>query len=184
MKKIFYSIIAAAAIFTGCNREIILQKGTGSLAIDLSCKSDMNEVQSKATDEDITSISDFEGKTVAFESSSAGQTYVDGIAANVNKKGVSAQMDALLSVKAGTADFAVVDVLLAQSVAGKDDYASLAINEGIEIPGEYYAVGFKKGSELTSKINELFVKYAEDGYLVELATKYGLQNSIITDYGK
>lgn len=53
MKKIFYSIIAAAAIFTGCNREIILQKGTGSLAIDLSCKSDMNEVQSKATDEDI-----------------------------------------------------------------------------------------------------------------------------------
>ena len=138
----------------------------------------------KATDADITSISDFEGKTVAFESSSAGQTFVDGITANVNKDGVPAQMDALLRVKAGTADFAVVDVLLAKSVAGKGDYASLAINEGIEIAGEYYAVGFKKGSELTAKINELFVKYAEDGYLLELATKYDLQNYIITDYEK
>lgn len=138
----------------------------------------------KANEADITSIADFGGKTVAFETSSAGQTYVDGIEANINKKGVTAQMDALLSVKAGTADFAVVDVLLAESVAGKGDYASLAINEGIEIAGEYYAVGFRKGSELTSKINELFVKYAENGYLVELANKYGLQNSIITDYGK
>lgn len=136
----------------------------------------------KAADANITAISDFEGKTVAFESSSAGQTYVDGIAANINKDGVPAQMDALLRVKAGTADFAVVDVLLAQSVAGKGDYDSLAINEGIEIPGEYYAVGFKKGSELTAKINELFVKYAEEGYLLELAAKYDLQNYIITDY--
>ena len=138
----------------------------------------------KATEADITSTSGFEGKTVAFENSSAGQTYVDGITANVNKKGLTAQMDALLSVKAGTADFAVVDVLLAKAIVGNGDYASLAINEGVEIPGEYYAVGFKKGSELTSKINELFIKYAENGYLVELATKYDLQNDIITDYGK
>ena len=138
----------------------------------------------RASEANITSQADFEGKTVAFESSSAGQTYVDGINAKVNKKGVSSQMDALLSVKSGTADYAVVDVLLAKSVTGKGDYATLAINEGIELSGEYYAVGFKKGSELTAQINELFVKYAENGYLVELATKYGLQNSIITDYGK
>lgn len=136
----------------------------------------------KATVADITSADGFEGKTVAFESSSAGQTYVDGITANLNKKGVTAQMDALLSVKAGTADFAVVDVLLAQSVVGKGDYSTLAINEGIEIAGEYYAVGFKKGSNLTAKINELFVKYAENGCLMELATKYGLENSVITNY--
>lgn len=136
----------------------------------------------KADAENITSTAGFEGKTVAFESGSAAQGYVDGITENVNKKGLEAQMDALLSVKAGTADFAVVDVLLAQSVVGKGDYATLAINEGIELAGEYYAVGFKKGSELTAEINKLFVKYAENGYLMELATKYKLQNSVITDY--
>ena len=53
MKKIFFSIIAAAAVFTGCNREVIEQQGSGSLAIDLSCKSDLHEVETKATDDEI-----------------------------------------------------------------------------------------------------------------------------------
>ena len=131
---------------------------------------------------EITSTSGFEGKTVAYESSSAGQGYVDGITGNINKKGVATQMDALFAVKAGTADFAVVDILLAQSIVGNGDYFTLVINTGIEISGEYYAVGFKKGSELTAEINRLLVKYAESGYLMELATKYGLENSVITNY--
>ena len=136
----------------------------------------------KATAADITSTAGFAGKTVAYENGSAGQTYVDDITENVNKKGVASQMDALLSVKAGTADYAVVDVLLAESIVGNGDYAVLAVNEGIELEGEYYAVGFKKGSELTDQINKLFVKYADNGYLMELATKYGLENDIITNY--
>lgn len=53
MKKIFFSIIATAAVLAGCNREIIEQKGSGSLAIDLSCDSDYTEVQTKATDDEI-----------------------------------------------------------------------------------------------------------------------------------
>ena len=136
----------------------------------------------KADAEDITSTAALAGKTVAYENSSAGQGYVDGIEEDINKKGVTAQMDALLSVLTGTADYAVVDVLLAKSVVGNGDYSSLAINEGIEIDGEYYAVGFRKGSDLTAEINNLFVKYAENGYLLELATKYGVQNSVITNF--
>lgn len=53
MKRIFISIIAAAAIFTGCNQEVIEQQGSGSLAIDLSCKSDLHEVETKATDDEL-----------------------------------------------------------------------------------------------------------------------------------
>lgn len=53
MKKIFFSIIAAAAVFAGCNREVIISQGTGTLAIDLSCKSDLHEVETKATDDEI-----------------------------------------------------------------------------------------------------------------------------------
>ena len=131
---------------------------------------------------DISDTTGFDGKTVAYESSSAGQSYVDGISGNINKKGVATQMDALLSVKAGTADFAVVDILLAKSVVGKGDYSVLEMNAGLEIPGEYYAVGFKLGSELTAEINKLFVKYAENGKLMELAVKYELENSVITDF--
>lgn len=53
MKRIFFSIIASAALFAGCNSEIIEQQGSGSLAIDLSCKSDYTLVTTRATDEEI-----------------------------------------------------------------------------------------------------------------------------------
>ena len=53
MKKIFFSIIAATAVFASCNTEIIENKGEGSLSIDISCKSDLHEVQTKATDDEI-----------------------------------------------------------------------------------------------------------------------------------
>lgn len=56
MKKIFFSIIAAAAVLTGCNHEVIEQQGTGSLEIVASCKSgiqDVVEPLSKATDDEI-----------------------------------------------------------------------------------------------------------------------------------
>lgn len=53
MKKIYFSIIAAAVLSAGCNSEIIEQQGSGSLAIDLSCKSDYTVVATKATDEEI-----------------------------------------------------------------------------------------------------------------------------------
>ena len=54
MKKIFYSIISAAAILTACNQEVIVPQGQGSLSLDLSCKTDYTEVETKAlTDEEI-----------------------------------------------------------------------------------------------------------------------------------
>ena len=56
------------------------------------------------------------------------------------------------------------------------------INESIEIETEYYAIGFKKGSELTQQINEKLLAYAQDGSLATLAQKYGLSGKIITDY--
>lgn len=55
MKKTLYSIIAAAAILSGCNHELIVQEGTGSLALDLDCKMDYTDVETKAskTDDEI-----------------------------------------------------------------------------------------------------------------------------------
>ena len=131
---------------------------------------------------ELTSASQLAGMSVAFEGGSAGDSYVAAIEGNVNEKEVVSQMDAVREVNAGTAQYAVVDLLLAKSIAGKGDFENIAINESIEIDAEYYAIGFKKGSDLTALVNEKILEYAESGYLATLAAKYDLSNQVITDY--
>ncbi len=139
-----------------------------------------------STAQDVTDFSQFAGKTIAFESGSAGQSFVKTNIIDekilINEKGVTAQMDAIMNVSLGTADFAVVDVLLAQSIVGQGNYANLAINQGIAIDNEYYAIGFRKDSELTAKVNAELEKLAENGELLRLAEKYQLANAVITDF--
>ncbi len=56
MKKIFYTILAATVIFSGCRRETIMQpRAEGTLTLDLSCKADLTELITKAdpTEEEI-----------------------------------------------------------------------------------------------------------------------------------
>ena len=130
---------------------------------------------------DVTDKAQFSGMTVAYEASSAAEGFVADIE-GANLKAVTSQMDAVRELNAGTAQYAVVDLLLGKSLAGKGDFSKVVLNEGIEIAAEYYAIGFKKGSDLTAKVNEKLVAYAEDGTLAALAEKYGLSNQVITDY--
>ena len=130
---------------------------------------------------DVADKAEFAGSAIAYEAGSAAVAFVEDIE-GANLKEVSSQMTAVMEVKAGTAQYAVVDLLLAKSLAGQGDYANLVINEGITIDAEYYAIGFKKGSDLTAKVNEKLVAYAANGKLAELAAKYGLSNQVITDY--
>ena len=81
-----------------------------------------------------------------------------------------------------TAQFAVVDAQLAKSLVGKGDYADLAIVETLSSEVEYYGIGFKKGSELTAKVNEQLEALAKDGSLKALAEKYGVENTVILDF--
>ena len=136
----------------------------------------------KSSTAELSSSAQFVGKSVTYESGSAGETYVKGVAGNVNKQPADSQMVAIQKVSAGTAEYAVVDVLLARAIAGQGNYADIVINESIVIDAEFYAIGFKKGSELTSKVNAELVKLAENGYLATLAEKYGLSTQVITDY--
>lgn len=130
---------------------------------------------------ELTDKAQFAGVSIAYEASSAAEGFVADIT-GANLKPVTSQMDAVREVNAGTAQYAVVDLLLAKSVAGKGDFSKLVINEGIEIAAEYYAIGFKKGSELTAKVNAKLVEYAANGTLATLAEKYDLSNQVITDY--
>ncbi len=131
----------------------------------------------------VSDYSGFVGKSVAFESGSAGQSLVeDNVEGEFLKLGKVSQMDAVTAVNTGNADYAVVDVLLAEAVCGGSGYEDLVIDDGIEIDVEYYAVGFKKGSELTEKVNLAFTYFAYNGYLKTLAEKYNLATSVITDF--
>ncbi|MBQ9914928.1 MAG: transporter substrate-binding domain-containing protein, partial [Clostridia bacterium] len=89
-----------------------------------------------------------------------------------------AQINAFTEVKSGAVDFIVVDIILAQNICGKGDYTDLAIVDAIELDSEIYAVGFKKGSDLTAKVNVAIKELYENGKLMELAKKYGFENVI------
>ena len=133
------------------------------------------------SDSGITSAADLSGKVAAVESGSAGETYATSFE-GVTVKGFLKQTDCLFEVNAGTTDFAVVDAQLAKSYAGKGDYASLMIVEDLSSDVEYYAIGFKKGSELTAKVNEQLEKLGADGTIAKLAEQYGVSTTAITDF--
>ena len=71
---------------------------------------------------------------------------------------------------------------LAKAYVGKGDYASFAIVENVASDAEYYAIGFKKGSDLTAQVNAQLEALAADGTIAKLAEKYGVSNTAITDF--
>ena len=124
-------------------------------------------------DSTIATAEDLNGKFAVAESGSAGEAYAKGFE-GVAFKGFIKQTDCLTEIKAGTADFAVVDAQLAKSYVGKGDYANLKIVDALSSDVEYYAIGFKKGSELTAEVNAMLEKLAANGKIAELAEKYGV----------
>ena len=129
----------------------------------------------------IATAEDLAGKIAAVESSSAGESYAESFE-NVTIKGVLKQTDALMEVLSSTVDFCVLDAQLAKSYCGKGDYAELEIIDALSSDVEFYAIGFKKGSDLTAKVNEQLEKLAQDGTIAKLAEKYGVANTAITDF--
>ena len=126
----------------------------------------------------ITSEADLKGKTACVEGGSAGAAYAATVTDEDKISAAPAQIDAFKEIKSGAADFAVVDIILAQNICGKGDYKDLAIVEAIELDSEIYAVGFKKGSDLTAKVNDAIKTLEKNGKLMEIAKKYGFENTI------
>ncbi len=126
--------------------------------------------------ETITSVEDLAGKTACVEGGSAGASYAETVTDADKIFSTTAQINAFTEVKSGAADFAVVDIILAKNICGNGDYTDLAIVDAIELDSEIYAIGFKKGSDLTAKVNEAIKTLNENGKLLELAQKYGFEN--------
>lgn len=131
----------------------------------------------------LTDVASFSGKTGYVEAGSAGATYAADIFGEIATiRTATKQMDALMQVRTDAADFAVLDYQLANSVVGKGDYSNLTIVSSMSSDAENYAVGFKKGSALTAKVNSALEELAADGTILALAQKYGVAGSVITDY--
>lgn len=120
---------------------------------------------------------DLAGKSCCVEGGSAGDTYVQDVNASEIVK-TDAQINAFTEVKSGAVQYAVVDIVLAQNICGKGNYQDLSIVTDIQLDSEIYAIGFKKGSDLTAKVNAAIEELYENGKLMEIAKKYGFENVI------
>lgn len=138
----------------------------------------------RAADADkYTDIESLVGASMVAEVASAGENAIlddEGLLYENPYTAVAKQSDALLEVKAGTAEAAVIDYTMATAMVGEGtDYSDLMIIDGPALLDEEYAIGFKTGSDLTAKFNTVIAEMIADGTMAEIAAKYGLENQLI-----
>jgi polar amino acid transport system substrate-binding protein len=127
-----------------------------------------------------TDKASLEGANVVAEAGSAGQTAVEADLPDAKFTAVDAQTKALLEVKAGTAQVAVVDATVANSMTGAGtDYADLTVISGLNLTSEEYAIGLRLGSTAVDEFNKITLELLQDGTLDEIAEKYGLMERLI-----
>ena len=125
-------------------------------------------------------LASLNGKTCAVESGSAGADYAKTLTGEDKIVSKSAQIDAFTELKAGAVDFIVVDVLLANRTCGNGDFTNCAKAYEASDMVELYAIGCRKGSSFTAKLNEAIAHLMNDGVdggkstLEALSEKYGV----------
>ncbi len=93
---------------------------------------------------------------------------------------VKDQATALIEVAAGTSDAAIIDTLMATAMVGEGTgYANLTYTA--KLNSEEYGVGFRKGSDLVEKLNQFFEESTQNGKMLEIANKYGIADTLITE---
>lgn len=122
-----------------------------------------------------------DGAKVIAETGSTGEELAqeDEFFANADFTAVDSQAKGLMDVASGTSDVVIVDYVLSTGSIGEGtDYTDLVmIDKGFD-PQEY-GVAFRKGSDVTEKVNKAMEELAKDGSLEKLAEKYNLQDLLM-----
>ena len=140
------------------------------------CNNAQVVVVSKDKANSIKSAKDCKDLAFVVEAGSAGEEVA--IAEGFDAMGVETQADAVMEVAAGTAEACIIDSLMAGAMVGEGtSYENLVATIGLN--EELYGVGFRKGSDLAASLNEFFKACYENGTMMEIAEKYGTQESII-----
>ena len=132
--------------------------------------------------ETYTDVASLASANLVAEIASAGETAIldNEELANANYVPVQKQTAALMEVKAGTADAAVLDYTLATAMTGEGtSYEDLIMLDGVVLVDEEYGIGFREGSTIVPVINEIIAQFNTDGTMTAIATTYGLENSVI-----
>ena len=140
------------------------------------CKNAQVVVVNKDVADKYQSVDSLSDLKFAVEAGSAGEDEVEALELECTP--VKAQSDALLEVKSGTSDAAVIDLLMAGAMIGEGTgYEELTYT--VSLNSEEYGVGFRKGSDLAEALNKFFADAYADGSMMECANEYGVQESII-----
>lgn len=130
-----------------------------------------------------TSAEAVKGATVVAEKKSAGEDVAksDEFFKEANYVSVDSQAKALLEVKSGTADIAVIDYVMSiGTITNGSDYADLKVIDGKDFAEEQYGIAVRKGdTETLNKINEAVKAVADEGKLKEIAKKYSLEDLLL-----
>ncbi len=127
-------------------------------------------------------VKNADGLTIVAEKESAGEEVAtsDEFFANANYIAVDTQSKALTEVKSGTADGCVVDYVCSIGMIGEGtDYEDLVVVETEAFNEEEYGIAFRKGSDMTSAVNDAINVLINNGKLKEIAEKYKLEEQII-----
>ena len=112
----------------------------------------------------------------AVEAGSAGEAAAKDKGFSYNS--VASQADALMEVASGTSDAAIIDLLMAGAMIGEGtSYPNMEYTD--KLTTEEYGVGCRKGSDLASYINAVFADMYADGSMKDIATEYGVQESLV-----
>lgn len=126
--------------------------------------------------------------TVVAEKKSAGEDVAkeDGYFAEATYVSVDSQAKALLEVKSGTADVAIIDYVMSiGTLHDGSDYADLAVVEDKSFAPEQYGIAIRKDStETLEKLNAAIQKVADDGELEKIAEKYNLKDLLLVEKSK
>lgn len=124
------------------------------------------------------------GATVVAEKESAGEgvAQTDAFFEGCNYTAVDSMAKAMMEVKSGTADAAVIDYVTGIGSLGEGtDYADIAIVEGASFADEQYGIAFRKGSDITDEVNKARKALLADGTLQKIADKYKLGEQLIVE---
>ena len=123
------------------------------------------------------------GASVVAEEGSTGEDLAknDSLFADAQYTALDAQTKALLEVKAGTADIALIDYTMALASTGEGtDYSDLAIINSDRFEAKGYAIAFRKGSpETLAKVNGAIAELTADGTIGKIAQKYNLESLLL-----
>ena len=131
-------------------------------------------VINKANESKFSTTEGLASAIISAEAGSAGETAVkaDANLKNASYTGSDTQAAALLGLVAGNFDAIIIDYTMAKACVGEGDYADFMIVESIDLEDEFYAIGFRVGSDMTEKVNDIIDDMIEDGRLAAIAEKY------------